>query len=314
MKRSLSLLLGLFLLLAALCSCAQDTQGDDTVTVVCTSFAAYDWARQILGDTEGTELVLLTDGGKDMHSYSPSAADIMRMIKCDLLISIGGPSEAWVRDLAEKNGLQNILYLLDVLGDKVKCIDHEDAEHAHQDHEHQNVDEHVWFSLKNAMLFCEQIKDRLCHIDSVRADSYTANFENYLDKLSQLDREYEKTVSAATHKTLVVADRYPYRYLFDDYGISCHAAFVGCSSDSEVSFSTLIFLSGKVDELALDSILITESSDGKLASTVRDSTKNKTAAILTLHSLQTVTDKNQSYLKLMEQNLEILRQALQPTS
>ena len=312
MKRLLSLLLGLLLLLSICTACAANPSDDDTVTVVCTSFAPYDWARNIIGETEGIELILLTDGGKDMHSYSPSAADIMQIIKSDLLIYTGGISEAWVEELIQKNDLRNTLCLLDCLGDKVKYAEHGDhSDHTDHAHHDSDIDEHVWLSLKNAMLFCEEIKNRLCPIDSAHADIYTSNCESYLAKLSVLDSEYTAAASAAAHKTLVVADRYPYRYLFDDYGIACHAAFVGCSSDSEVSFSTLIFLAQKVDELGLDSILITESSDGKLAKTVRESTKNKTAAVLTLHSLQTVTDADsQSYLDGMKNNLEILRQAL----
>ena len=308
MKRFLPLLLGLLLILTACTSCASGTQDDDTLTVVCTSFAPYDWARNIVGDTEGIELILLADGGKDMHSYSPSAADIMRIIKCDLLIYTGGVSETWVKELIQKNDLKNTLCLLEHLGDKVKCIDHSDH-HDHEGHEHDSdsADEHVWLSLTNAMLFCAEIKNRLCAIDSVHAETYGDNCESYSSELAALDSDYRAAVSAAKHKTLVLADRYPFRYLFDDYGITCHAAFEGCSSDSEVSFSTLIALAQKVDELSLDSILITESSDGKLATTVKESTKQKNASILTLDSLQTVTDAgNESYLGRMKNNLDIL--------
>ena len=305
MKRFVSLLLGLLLLLSVCTSCASGTQDDDGLTVVCTSFAPYDWARNVLGDTEGVNLILLADGGKDMHSYSPSAADIARIIKSDLLICTGGTSEAWVRELSEKNHLQNTLYLIDLLGDNAKHLDCTD-EH-HEGHSHDDIDEHVWLSLQNAMLFCTEIQNRLCAIDSTHADSYASNCESYLSELAALDSAFRAATSAAKHKTLVLADRYPFRYLFDDYGITCHAAFEGCSADSEVSFSTMIYLAQKVDELLLDSILITETSDGKLANTVKESTKQKNATILTLDSLQTVTDAgNESYLDRMKKNLEIL--------
>ena len=227
MKRFVSLLLGLLLLLSVCTSCASDTRDDDGLTVVCTSFAPYDWARNVLGDTEGVNLILLADGGKDMHSYSPSAADIMRIIKCDLLIYTGGVSETWVEELIQKNDLKNTLCLLEHLGDKVKCIDHSDHDE-HQGHEHDsgNVDEHVWLSLQNAMLFCTEIQNRLCAIDNARADTYDANCESYLSELAELDSAFRTAMSAAKHKTLVLADRYPFRYLFDDYGITCHAALM----------------------------------------------------------------------------------------
>ncbi len=310
MKRIFVCLVALFMALGSLSSCAGQGEDDEKIRVVCTSFVPYDWTRELVGDRADVEILLLVGGGKDMHSYSPSAADVKTILKSDLLIYTGGVSETWVKDIV---GLENSLSLMELLGENVKCVDCFDESHdGHEEsHTHGEIDEHIWLSLKNAALFCESIKDELCRIDAANADTYAANCEAYLGQLWALDDEYVSFAASTEQKTLVVADRYPYRYLFEDYGFACHAAFSSCSSESEASFSTVIFLAEKIDELGLGGIVISETSDGRLAETVRANTKAKNAVIYTLHSLQSVTDpERESYLSRMQSNLAILGELL----
>ena len=139
--------------------------------------------------------------------------------------------------------------------------------------------------------------------------------ETYVEKLNAVDAQYKSVVDDAGTKTLLFADRFPFRYLADDYGLSYYAAFVGCSAETEASFKTILFLAGKVDELGLRSILQIESSDGSIARTVRENTKTKDQQLLTMNSLQSVTaqdvEDGVSYLAIMGENLETLRTALQ---
>lgn len=315
MNKVFGCFIALFMLLAILSSCGSIGEGEEKINVVCTSFVQYDWAREIVGECEDVALRLLVSGGKDMHSYSPSAADVVTILKSDLLIFTGGVSETWVLELIRENGLENTLSLIDLLGENVKHVEYldgmQDAHEEHEGHEgkntHGEIDEHVWLSLKNAALFCGEIKDALCRIDPKNAKVYTENCDSYVEKLSALDEEYETLAAHSSRKTAVVADRYPYRYLFDDYGFTCHAAFSGCSSETEASFSTVIFLAEKLDELDLGGILVTEASDKRLAETVRANTEAKNAEIYTLYSLQSVTDpEHESYLVRMKDNLEVL--------
>ena len=311
-------LLAILMIMGCLSSCAERV-GEGKLSVVCTTFVQYDWARKILGESDGVSLTLLVSGGKDMHSFEPSAADMVRVLESDLLIYTGGVSEAWVDELAARGELKRPLSLLDCLGNDVKYVEYtEGMEHTHggeghsehgAEHTHGEVDEHVWLSLKNAARLCERIADELCELDAENVEVYRANCARYISELLALDGEYALAVAGAAHKTLVVADRHPYRYLFDDYGISCHAAFAGCSTESEASFATVVFLAGKVDELDLSGVIVTESSDGRLAKTVVESTAAKNAEIYTLHSLQTVSS-TESYLGVMRENLETIKKIL----
>ena len=312
MKRILICFLIVLLALSTFSSCSDGGEDDGALLVICTSFSWYDWAREIVGESDGVTLRLLADGGKDMHSYSPSAADMMAILSCELLIYGGGVSETWVEELAEEGKLRSPLSLMALLGEDVKCVEsHEEHEHSHEEHAHGEVDEHIWLSLKNAARFCEAIRDALCRLDAENARTYTENCALYLEKLSALDGEFAALASGAAQKTVLVADRNPYRYLFGDYGILCHAAFEGCSTESDAGVSTVIELSKTLDALGLGGVLVTETSDGRLARTLVENSAAKNAEVYVLHALQSVPDaENTSYLAVMQENLGVLQEVL----
>ena len=178
----------------------------------------------------------------------------------------------------------------------------------------KEYDEHVWLSLKHSQKFVTKISECLSTIDGNNAETYKTNAKKYNDNLKDLDGKYTSAVNAGTKKTVLFADRFPFRYLVDDYGLDYYAAFVGCSAETEASFETIKFLADKVDELGLSVILQIESSDGKIANTVKNATANKNQTILTMDSAQTTTTKQfaegRTYLSIMEGNLDVLKQAL----
>lgn len=330
MKKILSITLCLLMLLGCASGCGTaDTKKPEKLRVVTTIFPEYDWVMQILGDkAEQAEVTMLLDNGVDLHSYQPTADDIVKISTCDMFIYVGGESDEWVEDvLAEaQNKDMVVVNLLEVLGDAVKeeevkeGMQEEDHEHEEdeEDHEHEEeaeYDEHVWLSLKNAAFLCRHIADVLGQIDPANKAAYDTNADAYIEKLNALDDEYRAAVSAASVKTLLFGDRFPFRYLTDDYGLDYYAAFVGCSAETEASFETIVFLANKVDELDLHAILQIESADGRIAGTIRDTTATKDQAILTLNSMQSTTaadvKNGASYLMIMEENLAILKNALQ---
>lgn len=289
--------------------------------IVATIFPEYDWVKELLGDFAGeAKLTLLLDNGADMHSFQPSVEDIMKISSCDLFLYVGGESDQWVEEVLEdaENPDLKALNLLEILGDSVKEEElvegMREEEHEHESEEEAEYDEHVWLSLKNAQVICEVLGNTLAELDPEHGDAYLSNASAYQEKLSVLDKEYQAAVHAASQKTLLFADRFPFRYLMDDYGLSYYAAFSGCSAEAEASFETIIFLVNKVDELGLNSILTLEKSDQKLAKTVVESTKSRNQQILTLDSLQSTTSGEASdgvtYLSVMESNLEVLKEAL----
>ena len=305
----------------------QETDGK--YKIVCTLFPQYDWVNQIAGEKQDLyDITFLLKDGVDMHNYQPSAMDIAKMGDCDLLIYVGGESDAWI-DEALKNASNKemkVVRMMDVLGARVKEEEivegMQEKEHEHDSDEIADIeyveveyDEHVWLSIKNSEIIVERIAESMAELDTANQSVYDANAKAYLQQLDTLDAEYQKAVDASSQKTILYGDRFPFRYLVEDYNLTYYAAFAGCSADVDASFETITFLAGKLDELSLSSILVLENSDQKVAKTIKDNTSAKNQAILVMNSLQSVTQKEAddgyTYIKAMQDNLEVLKQALQ---
>ena len=327
MKKITALLLALFMLVGALAGCGKqnDTNQTDKLSIVTTIFPEYDWVREILGDkADNAEITMLLDNGVDLHSYQPTADDIVKISDCDLFIYVGGESDEWVEDALRNaaNGNMKVINLLEVLGDSVKTEEivegMQEAEHEHEDaeeHEHEEeADEHVWLSLKNAKMLVRVISKALQELDPDSKDIYAANADAYVKKLSALDAEYQAAVDAASNKTILFGDRFPFRYLVDDYGLHYYAAFVGCSTETEAGFETISFLAKRVDEWKLPCVLTIEGAQHKIAETVVRNTTAKNQRVLTMDSMQSTTSKDvkngTTYLSVMEKNLSVLKEAL----
>ena len=500
MKKYISLLIAAVMAICCLAGCSQknsdiSTENTTELKVVTTIFPEYDWVRQIAGDQiSNIDLTMLLDNGVDLHSYQPTAEDIMKVSDCDLFVYVGGESDAWVEDALKEavNKDMQVINLLEVLKDTVKTeeampgmqaeeghnhgyshfadsdvqdrslsdwsgdwqsvypyildgtldqvmekkaesgrktaeeykesyiasyetdiekisidgnmitytrkdgtstatydsegfyIRHKDdgskqvrykyqkasgdadaptyivfsdhnissaePEHFHLyfgedgfdslveegkhfptfypasligteiademlEHEEKEYDEHVWLSLKNAETLCKAIAEALEKADPANKDMYDANLTAYEEKLASLDTSYQNAVKDAPQKTLLFGDRFPFRYLVDDYGLSYYAAFAGCSAESEASFETISFLAEKVDELGLKYVMTIEKSDQKIAKTIIENTRDKNQSILALDSMQSTTSEDvangTTYLSVMESNLNVLKKALQ---
>lgn len=317
MKKTIAMVISVIMIIGLFASCGATEKTEKKLSIVTTIFPEYDWVRNILGEKLGeVDVAMLLDSGVDLHSFQPTADDMIRISACDLFIYVGGESDEWVADAL--NGAANknmkVINLLDILGSSAKEEEIVEGMQAEEEEEAPEYDEHVWLSLKNSVILVEAIRDAVMSIDSVNAEIYKANADEYTEKLKSLDAEYESAVGAASQKTVVFADRFPFRYLVDDYGLDYYAAFAGCSAESEASFETIAFLAGKVDELKLGSVLTLEGADCRIAETVIQTTESKSAKILSMDSMQSVTaedvENGADYIALMEKNLEVLKTAL----
>lgn len=372
MKKLLSVFTALSLTAGCITACSTNNApaaDNKNLQIVTTIFPEYDWVMNILGgNPANAEVTMLLDNGADLHSYQPTASDILKISTCDVFVYVGGESDEWVDDVLKEatNKDMVVINLMDELGNAVKeeeiiegmeghdhehdhdededhehdedhdheedldhdahdeDHDHEDEDHDHEDedhdHEHHHeegeveYDEHVWLSLKNASVLVGAISEAIAKADSANAATYRANASAYIDKLNALDKEYSDMVSAATRDVLVFGDRFPFRYLIDDYSLVYYAAFVGCSAESEASFETIMFLAGKVDENSLTSVITIEGKEHKIAETIISNTATKDQKILTLDSMQTTTmadvKNGTTYISVMESNYEVLKEAL----
>jgi len=303
---------------------------------------------------QDVELIQLQDNGVDLHNFQPSVRDIARIAQCDLFVFVGGESDEWAETSlrSQRNPRRIAVNLLKELGDAAreeahlegmeehdhdhhhdakhdhdhdKKHDHDhdkkdnhdhdhDKKHDHDDDDEHELDEHVWLSLRCASRLCQTITAKLAQLDPAHAAEYQANCKAYVAKLTALDGRYAAMVKSAPQKNLLFGDRFPFRYLADDYGLHCFAAFSGCSAETEASFKTIAFLAGKVDELKLPAVVVLENRHHKIAETVVKTAKSKGVKIIAVDSLQSSTSrdaaKGKTYLGAMEKNLTAIRTAL----
>ena len=311
MKKKLLLLLPLLALLLGGCARPAESR---KLQVVAAIFPEYDWVRQLTAGDDSLELTLLVDDGLDPHSFQPSVKDMVAVSQCDLLIFGGGESDEWLEELLREpsNPSQQVVELLPLLGETAHQAETVDGMQVREAED--ETDEHVWLSLRNAEVCTQAIADQMKKLDPSNKTEYEDNATAYKEELTGLDKEYQDTVEHAKRKTLLFADRFPFRYLADDYGLKYYAAFKGCSAETEASFKTITFLANKVDEENLPYVMTIEGSDHKIAKSVISNTKKKTQQILTMDSMQSTTAQDvkdgKSYLSVMEENLSVLQKAL----
>lgn len=311
-KRILSLMLAALLLLT-MTSCASEGAKSGKLSVVTTNFALYDFARAVCGDT--CEVTMLLRPGSEAHDFEATLEDVAKIADADLFVYVGGESEDWVGDVMNSLGSDAEKITKVCAVDAVNTFDEELVEGMEDESEEKadepETDEHIWTSFENAQALAEAIFSALCRIDPDHEAAYGRNLTAYKQKLAGLRMKYEEMFASAGRKTVVVADRFPFRYLAEEWGLDYYAAFAGCSSAVEPSLATVNFLIEKVKNERIPAVFIIEFSDGKTAGAVAAETG---CEVLTLHSAHNVTqedfDAGVTWLELMERNLEALRTAL----
>lgn len=303
MKRLIAILLCLCLMLCG-CTAQPEKPHDETkLQIVCTSFPAYDFAREIAGDS--AELTLLIKPGSEVHSYEPTPKDMIRIQESDLFICNGGESEQWAETLITPK--LNTIYMMD-------CVDtvEESADGIYNAEDGEpELDEHVWTSPLNAIKISEEICNALCKLDTDNAEAYKTNFTAYKAQLMALDREFRQVIKNSGKHTLVFADRFPMRYFALEYGLDCYAAFPGCSSETEPSAKTVAYLIDRVREDKIPAVLYMEFSNQKMADVICEDTGCKKLPFYSAHSVSAEQfEQGVSYLDLMRINLNSLKEAL----
>ncbi len=295
-----------------LCSCASQNEADNKdsqkLKIISTVFPPYDLARQIAGDN--ADISILLPPGSESHTYEPTAKEIIEIQNCDIFLYIGGENEQWAEKIISSNKSDSVKTVK--LIDCVKTL--EEAELHEEEHEEEHsheTDEHIWTSPKNEQLMLTAVYDAICEADPENKAVYTKNKDSYNGQLSELDKAYKEAVGNAKNNTIIMADKFPFRYLAEEYGLDFYAAFSSCSDESEPSAAAMTSLISKIKELKIPVVYYLEFSSTKVADTLCSETG---ASSLMLHSCHNVSkedlEKGISYVDLMKQNLENLKTAL----
>lgn len=331
MKKFLLIILSLFIL-SLILDCAnkeaavinestgvnEKLKEKNKIKIVTTIYPEYDWLKNIIkGEEDRFDISILMSSGVDLHNFQPTAKDILDIWTADLFVYVGGESDDWAESAIRQAPNVNLktINLMALLKDKVKIEESKEGMEEEEHHEEEiEYDEHVWLSLKNAMLVCSALENEIEELDKENEVVYKENLANYLSELTKLDAEYREIVSNAKRKVLLFGDRFPFRYMVEDYGIDYYAAFKGCSAETEASFKTIKFLSDKLSEEDIPYVVKIEKSDEKIARAIIENSSKKDASIETMYSVQAVDKKDiengETYLSYMKKNAEVLKKVL----
>lgn len=313
MKRVIALILSLITVAVLFCGCKKqndDKKDDGKINVVTTIFPPYDFAKQIGGDKVSVSMLLKP--GMESHNFDPTPQDIIKIQDADLFIYTGGESDKWIDDILKSDDKKpkKVLVMMDcvntVTEDTVEGMTKEEKEG-----DETEYDEHVWTSPENAMAISRKISDALKELSPEASSVFESNTKEYTKQLSALDNDFKKAVDDSKRKIMVFADRFPFRYFADAYGLSYFAAFPGCSSDTEPSAATISFLINKVKEEKIPVVFTIEFSNGKIADTICEETGAKQLEFHSCHNVsQEMLDNGSTYISIMKTNLEHLKEAL----
>lgn len=319
--KKLSILLLALLIAFSMCACTDKKKSEDGILrIITTVYPPYDFARII---TEGvdTEITMLLPAGMESHTYEPTAQDIIAISECDLFIYTGGDEDYWVEELLDSLGKDapSTLTMMDCVdlikeeksADKADKQTATDTEEKTKKNKYMGYDRHVWTSPVNAIEIVQGIKNKLSEIDRKNDDLFKKNADEYCNKLIELDVAYRDMIKNSARSTIVVADRFPFVYLAEEYGLTYYAAFPGCAEESEPSAAVVASLTDEINSQGIPAIFTIEFSNQNVANAIAESTAVK---ILTLHSAHNVSkedfDAGVGYYELMVNNLEALREAL----
>lgn len=303
--------------------CAQANAGysqNDELSIVTTCFPPYDFARAVKGNADNITMLLCP--GAEAHSYEPTPLDILKIQQCDVFIYIGGEGEVWADEILDSMDVSD-KYILR-LSDYAELLEEEDIpgansahEHHHHHHEDQHeehecsFDEHIWTSPKNSSSMTKAVCDVLCKADSENSDKYISNSENYTAQLEKLDRAFDEMISEAPDNLIVMGDRFPFRYLAEEYGLEYYSAFSGCSSESEPGVYTMAFLIDRILENNIKNVFCLEFSTIKISEKLSSATGTYILTLQSCHNISGDDFKNNvTYIDLMYRNLNSIKEAL----
>ncbi len=316
MKRLLMLISVLLIIILPGCTDSQAADKDNRLSIVTTCFPPYDFARAVTGGDADIKMLLCP--GAEAHSYEPTPLDIADIQLCDVFIYIGGEGEVWADRLLESMDTSHMTIIrlidfVDPLPEEDIAGASPDGHHHHNGHEYENehehegqdYDEHIWTSLKNAEKCVRGIYDALGNPE------YIKNTDEYISELDRLDSEFKEMTENAPDNIIIVGDRFPFRYLADDYDLEYFAAFSGCSSESEPGVHTMAFLIDELLEHDIDTVFYLEFSTKRIADKLCIATGAQMLPLQSCHNVSAEDfDNGVTYLELMHQNYLNLKEAL----
>lgn len=291
------------LCLVLLCGCATKSESGDRLQVVVTVFPIYDFVRAVAGDT--ADIKMLIKPGSEVHAFEPTPSDMAAISECDLFAFIGGESDSWVENILADARVNKVALI-----ERVETL-REEASHSDGHLHHHTHDEHIWTSPENAKDMINSICDELCALQPEKASFYRENARQYIEQIKVAALEIKAASADSEQSFIVVADRFPFKYFTDYFGIEYEAALDGCAAAGDVSVKTVARLLSVIEERQVRAVYCTELSNRVIANAIAEQTG---VQVIELHSAHNVTledfNRGTSYADILHRNAKAIRKGI----
>lgn len=307
-----SLVIGFFSLNLSGCNFTNsEASSGNKIKVIASLFPQYDFAKQIAG--EKADVILLLPPGTESHTYDPTPADILKISNCDIFLYTGKDMEPWAEKII--SSVKNKNLIISNVSNKINLIKthhkHEKDNHEKHHHHEHNFDPHIWLDPELASRMVDNITLAFCEKDPSNSEYFKNNAENYKKKLLDLDDNFKNMINSSNRKFIVFAGRFAHLYFINHYGLEYISAFSSCSSESEPSVKKIAKIINIIKEKNIPAVFYEELSQPKTAKSIAEQTNVKTLKFSTLHNIsKEQLENNVTYIDLMLENLENLRQGL----
>lgn len=203
MKRNLTLLLcGLL----ASCGPSSKPAKGGPKKVLTTFTIIQDMAQRVAGNALVVDSI--TKPGSEIHDYEPTPLDLVKAQDADLVLWNGLGLERWFEKfLQQVNQVPSV-----VLTVGIKPIGIGEGPYS------KKPNPHSWMSPANAIVYVENIRKALIHLDPAHEAEFNANAGNYTAELRAVDEPVRKALqSIPAEKRWLVSCEGAFSYLIQNY-------------------------------------------------------------------------------------------------
>ncbi len=288
---------------------------NDKVQIVATLFPQYDFAKKILGDKGNVKLLL--NSGVETHNFEPTAKDIITIIdNTDIFLFNGTLLEPWTEkiiDNIEKTNCKVVdvsknIDFITIKEFEEKNINPEIIYEEHEDEVNQQIyDEHIWLSPKNAIIMIDNILEEICNLDPKNSDYYIKNAQKYKDEILKIDEQIRNIVNSSTQKEIAIGGEFAYSYFVSEYNLKFVSVYTNCGEGENPSIPRVKSVIDYINKKNIPVVYYEELSEGTVAKMIAEETETEALVLYSIHNGDT---ENDSYVSLMNKNIENLKKGL----
>ena len=257
--------------------------------IVTAFYPIYGMVANLTQNAQNVELTNMTETNVGcLHDYTLTTSDMRKLEDAEVLVQNG-------------LGLEDFMdRILQTYPDLKVINSSEEVTNILKENEQNNP--HIWTSIQNYTKQVQTIAQKLIEYNPENASIYQANTEQYLQRLEELQNNYQTQLNLEGQKAICLNEALT--YLAEELEMDVTTVQTN-HEESTLSADSLKDLISKMQNENIRIILIDEEDNTQNAETLANETG---ATIYKLDSAMSGSGNLDDYLNSMQNNLEILKQ------